>query len=170
MDALFIYWYLINWVEAIRHHSKVCVDCEALSKHWPPPNFFYNESWPTIKILPIALRPRDLDNAMVHNSPVFMFIQFTYTCFPFPASQNCITPLGVSSDCISLYDCPPLISAFESRPLPGHVINFLRESQCGFEGYTPRVCCGPLPSQPVVQTTVSTKIVIVASFLITWPL
>ncbi|XP_032514935.2 phenoloxidase-activating enzyme 1-like [Danaus plexippus] len=60
-------------------------------------------------------------------------------------SDNCKTPLGRTSQCISLYDCPQLVSAFEQRPLRNDVVSFLRQSQCGFEGYVPRVCCGPLP-------------------------
>ncbi|KAF9410943.1 hypothetical protein HW555_010141 [Spodoptera exigua] len=43
------------------------------------------------------------------------------------------------------YECQPLFNAFEQRPLPPHVVSYLRRSQCGFEGYVPRVCCGPLP-------------------------
>ncbi|XP_013136905.1 PREDICTED: serine protease easter-like [Papilio polytes] len=61
-------------------------------------------------------------------------------------SESCKTPLGVTSKCVSLYDCKELVSAFETRPLPSSVVSFLRQSQCGFEGYVPRVCCGPIPS------------------------
>ncbi|XP_023954804.2 phenoloxidase-activating enzyme 1 [Bicyclus anynana] len=69
-------------------------------------------------------------------------------------SESCRTPLGRQSNCVSIYDCPPLLTAFEQRPLPSNVINFLRLSQCGFEGYIPRVCCGPIPSaSPGGQTT-----------------
>ncbi|XP_063377145.1 phenoloxidase-activating enzyme 1 [Cydia fagiglandana] len=63
------------------------------------------------------------------------------------AHSSCRTPLGVESDCVSLYNCQPLLSAFEQRPLPGNVVSFLRQSSCGFDGYEPKVCCGPLPSQ-----------------------
>lgn len=65
----------------------------------------------------------------------------------FVSSQECTTPTGSRSNCVSLYDCQPLFNAFEQRPLPSHVVSYLRRSQCGFEGYVPRVCCGPLPSQ-----------------------
>lgn len=70
-------------------------------------------------------------------------------------AYSCTTPLGQTSECISLYDCPPLLAAFEQRPLPSNVVSFLRQSQCGFEGYVPRVCCGPLPSQQ--ETNVPTQ-------------
>ncbi|XP_013185248.2 phenoloxidase-activating enzyme 1 [Amyelois transitella] len=67
--------------------------------------------------------------------------------------DSCITPLGETSDCVSLYDCPALLSAFENRPLTSTVISFLKRSSCGFEGYVPRVCCGPLPQQNDEQQT-----------------
>lgn len=69
---------------------------------------------------------------------------------------ECVTPLGQTSVCSSIYDCAPLLTAFNQRPLSSEAINFLRQSQCGFEGYVPRVCCGPMPQQPVRPSTVST--------------
>lgn len=68
-------------------------------------------------------------------------------------SDHCTTPLGEASECVSLYDCSQLLSAFEQRPLQSKVVSFLRQSQCGFQGYVPRVCCGPLPAQQERQTT-----------------
>ncbi|XP_046962571.1 phenoloxidase-activating enzyme 1-like [Vanessa cardui] len=62
-------------------------------------------------------------------------------------TDSCVTPLGARSQCVSIYDCPQLLTAFEQRPLKSEMVNFLRQSQCGFEGYVPRVCCGPTPSQ-----------------------
>ncbi|CAG9785716.1 unnamed protein product [Diatraea saccharalis] len=81
-------------------------------------------------------------------------------------SENCQTPLGAISECVLLYDCPQLVNAFNQRPLPNRVVTFLRNSQCGFEGYTPKVCCGPLPEdqgtdttrRPVVTTPIATDI------------
>lgn len=78
------------------------------------------------------------------NHTVFIVFAVYWTCV---FSQSCTTPQGVDSNCISLYECPQLLSAFEQRPLPSPVVNYLRKSQCGFDGYTPRVCCGPLPQQ-----------------------
>lgn len=66
---------------------------------------------------------------------------------------ECVTPLGQTSVCTSIYDCAPLLTAFNQRPLASEAINFLRQSQCGFEGYVPRVCCGPMPQQPVRPST-----------------
>ncbi|XP_045495182.1 phenoloxidase-activating enzyme 1-like [Colias croceus] len=70
-------------------------------------------------------------------------------------SQSCRTPLGSQSNCISLYDCPQLLSAFQQRPLLNNVVIFLKQSQCGFDGYTPKVCCGPLPPQTNPSQTTS---------------
>uniref|UniRef100_S4PK70 CLIP domain-containing serine protease n=1 Tax=Pararge aegeria TaxID=116150 RepID=S4PK70_9NEOP len=67
--------------------------------------------------------------------------------------DQCETPLGRNSQCVSIYNCPSLLTAFEQRPLPSHAISFLRQSQCGFEGYIPRVCCGPMPSPASGQQT-----------------
>lgn len=68
-------------------------------------------------------------------------------------SESCTTPLGRRSECISIYECPPILAAFQQRPLPSHVISFLKQSQCGFDEFTPKVCCGPLPAQSSVTTT-----------------
>ncbi|KAL4703444.1 hypothetical protein ACJJTC_010764 [Scirpophaga incertulas] len=67
-------------------------------------------------------------------------------------SEDCTTPVGKSSQCVSLYDCPQLLSAFNQRPLPSAVVTYLRQSQCGFDHSTPKVCCGPLPAQQAQQT------------------
>ncbi|XP_059055590.1 phenoloxidase-activating enzyme 1-like [Achroia grisella] len=81
---------------------------------------------------------------------VIFVLTITWNYF---ASSSCVTPLGVPSQCISLYDCPQLLAAFELRPLPSSVVRFLKQSQCGFEGYTPRVCCGPLGARDETSTT-----------------
>ncbi|XP_041986648.1 phenoloxidase-activating enzyme 1-like [Aricia agestis] len=68
-------------------------------------------------------------------------------------SQQCQTPLGRTSNCISLYQCPSLVAVFEQNPLPYELVAFLRQSQCGFAGNVPKVCCGPLPNQQTATTT-----------------
>ncbi|XP_072938597.1 phenoloxidase-activating enzyme 1-like [Epargyreus clarus] len=83
------------------------------------------------------------------------------------ADSACVTPLGQKSECVSLYSCQPLLTAFEQRPLPSSVVSFLRQSSCGFDGYVPTVCCGPLPaeqptttvrSRPVPPPSISDKV------------
>jgi transmembrane serine protease 9 len=43
------------------------------------------------------------------------------------------------------------------RPLPPHVVDFLRKSQCGFSGNSPLVCC-PLASVSTSPPTADTPI------------
>ncbi|KAL0881064.1 hypothetical protein ABMA27_002194 [Loxostege sticticalis] len=76
-----------------------------------------------------------------------VFFVLTLVC-SFARSEDCRTPTGQTSQCISLYDCPDMLAAFERRPLPSFVVTYLRRSQCGFDGYVPRVCCGPIPEEP----------------------
>ncbi|XP_026732866.1 serine protease 7-like isoform X2 [Trichoplusia ni] len=77
---------------------------------------------------------------------------FVSTLFwSYALTEDCTTPQGMRSNCVSLYDCQPLVNAFNQRPLPSSVVSYLRKSQCGFEGYVPRVCCGPLPSNDQPQ-------------------
>ncbi|XP_050665142.1 phenoloxidase-activating enzyme 1-like [Leptidea sinapis] len=61
-------------------------------------------------------------------------------------SASCRTPLGIISECVSLYDCPQLVGLLKQSPISADAVHFLRQSGCGFEGNTPKVCCGPLPS------------------------
>ncbi|KAJ0175735.1 hypothetical protein K1T71_008894 [Dendrolimus kikuchii] len=78
-------------------------------------------------------------------------------------SDTCVTPFGVTSNCTSIYDCGELLKVFEQTPLSSDVVSFLRQSQCGFEGSTPRVCCGPLPvrkQQVVTQKPTTSRPVI----------
>lgn len=84
------------------------------------------------------------------------------------SGSNCITPLGQNSVCTSIYDCAPLLSAFNQRPLSNEAITFFRQSQCGFEGYVPRVCCGPMPQQYLKPSTVSTDVISLNLILKIW--
>ncbi|XP_043255138.1 melanization protease 1-like [Colletes gigas] len=56
-------------------------------------------------------------------------------------TPNCLTPDGVNGVCIGIRQCPPLLNILQMQPLQEEAINFLRQSQCGFDGNTPRVCC-----------------------------
>lgn len=61
-------------------------------------------------------------------------------------SDSCRTPDNKQGQCIDLKSCPILLSLLTmTRPLPSEVIDFLRNSQCGFKGSSPLVCC-PLPT------------------------
>lgn len=57
-------------------------------------------------------------------------------------SDSCKTPDSKQGQCIDLKSCPVLLSLLTmTRPLPSEVIDFLRNSQCGFSGNSPMVCC-----------------------------
>lgn len=55
--------------------------------------------------------------------------------------QLCTTPQFTSGYCVGIRSCPPLLSILQSRPLSAQAIDYLRRSQCGFEGTDPSVCC-----------------------------
>ncbi|XP_071450630.1 serine protease ea-like isoform X2 [Hetaerina americana] len=54
--------------------------------------------------------------------------------------------------CIGIRSCPPLLSALQTKPLPQPTRDFLKRSQCGFQGKDPLVCC-PTNDQPPAGTT-----------------
>lgn len=57
-------------------------------------------------------------------------------------NDSCKTPDSKQGQCIDLKSCPVLLSLLTmTRPLPSEVIDFLRNSQCGFSGNSPMVCC-----------------------------
>ncbi|XP_031825659.1 CLIP domain-containing serine protease HP8-like [Nomia melanderi] len=67
------------------------------------------------------------------------------------AGSSCTTPNGAPGTCIGIRQCVPLLNILQMRPLPSEAINFLRQSQCGFAGSNPEVCCpnqGPDVSTP----------------------
>lgn len=62
-------------------------------------------------------------------------------CLP---SEKCFTPNNEAARCISIHECPVLLDAIKSRDTS--LINFLQASQCGQDGSTVLVCCGPSPN------------------------
>ncbi|XP_011874753.1 PREDICTED: uncharacterized protein LOC105565840 [Vollenhovia emeryi] len=58
-----------------------------------------------------------------------------------------------SGNCINIRNCPAIISILRgSRPLSAEALQTLRNSQCGFEGSDPKVCC----DQGTTTTTTTT--------------
>lgn len=45
-----------------------------------------------------------------------------------------------------------MITILQQRPIPPDDLDYLRQSSCGFDGQTPKVCCPGIPSQPPVNT------------------
>ncbi|XP_012285284.1 serine protease easter-like [Orussus abietinus] len=73
-----------------------------------------------------------------------------------PRQLDCYSPTRQPGQCIGIRECPPLLSLLQSRPLNPQNVDFLRQSQCGFEGRDPKVCCvDPRSNTGNVPTTTS---------------
>ncbi|XP_054011033.1 transmembrane protease serine 9-like [Hylaeus anthracinus] len=59
--------------------------------------------------------------------------------------SGCVTPNGVNGICIEIRQCQPLLNILQMQPLQPSAVDFLKQSQCGFSGRDPLVCC---PNQP----------------------
>ncbi|XP_071450645.1 serine protease ea-like isoform X2 [Hetaerina americana] len=66
--------------------------------------------------------------------------------------EVCTNPDRMRGTCIGIRSCPPLLSALQAKPLPQSTLDFLRRSQCGFQGRDPLVCC-PSSDRPPTGTT-----------------
>ncbi|XP_071450626.1 CLIP domain-containing serine protease HP8-like [Hetaerina americana] len=62
---------------------------------------------------------------------------------------NCRTPNRQDGRCISVDTCEALRPLLSQRPLSTQTVNFLRQSQCGFQRNRPYVCC---PNSGSAQT------------------
>ncbi|XP_066595020.1 ovochymase-like [Prorops nasuta] len=80
-------------------------------------------------------------------------------------TPDCTTPDQFPGRCISIRQCEPLLNIIRSQPLRPGAIDFLRQSQCGFQGKNPLVCCtiygahdmgGGLSTPPPTQDYIST--------------
>ena len=71
-----------------------------------------------------------------------VFLQ-TLTLMPVNAQygSNCVTPNSALGMCIGIRLCPPLLNLLQDKSFDAAAVDFLRRSQCGFEGRDPRVCC-----------------------------
>lgn len=58
-----------------------------------------------------------------------------------PGGTGCATPNGANGVCIGIRRCPVLLNILQMQPPPSGAVEFLRQSQCGFEGRDPLVCC-----------------------------
>ncbi|XP_058790034.1 CLIP domain-containing serine protease HP8 [Phymastichus coffea] len=55
--------------------------------------------------------------------------------------NSCTTPDGRRGDCLNLRQCPELITHLSAIDRSQADIDFVRQSQCGFHGHDPLVCC-----------------------------
>jgi transmembrane serine protease 9 len=54
---------------------------------------------------------------------------------------------GCRGQCVPIQECKQLLSLLKEKPLQPETIAILRQSQCGFEGTNPKVCCPNSPSE-----------------------
>lgn len=66
--------------------------------------------------------------------------------------DTCQTPNYDDGVCISIRNCPALLNLLRSKPIQRETSQFLRLSQCGFEGRYPKVCC-PNSGQTIGRLT-----------------
>ncbi|XP_017890039.2 uncharacterized protein LOC108630945 [Ceratina calcarata] len=80
---------------------------------------------------------------MINSFSVAVLHTITISCAvaQLQGQSDCVTPNRAPGLCIGIRNCPQLLNALQARPLQPKVVDFLRESQCGFEGSDPRVCC-----------------------------
>ncbi|XP_034237604.1 CLIP domain-containing serine protease 14D-like, partial [Thrips palmi] len=57
------------------------------------------------------------------------------------SGSSCFTPDDRPGSCIPVVRCPPLVALLRKKPVPPESVQFLRNSQCGFEAAAPLVCC-----------------------------
>lgn len=57
------------------------------------------------------------------------------------SQDSCYTPRDQPGYCIPIKQCSELVKLLQQRPLPPEDLDFLRQSNCGFEGSNPKVCC-----------------------------
>lgn len=53
----------------------------------------------------------------------------------------CQTPRREMGECKVISSCQVLFSILKNRPIKPQDADYLRRSQCGFEGSLPKVCC-----------------------------
>ncbi|XP_052749534.1 phenoloxidase-activating enzyme-like [Galleria mellonella] len=70
---------------------------------------------------------------------LIIFASVSTLCFV--RGQSCSTPSGGRGQCISILNCPPLVTIINKKERTQQDLDLLRKSQCGFEGQTPKVCC-----------------------------
>lgn len=62
---------------------------------------------------------------------------------------GCHTPDDQAGVCIPVVQCPPLVALLRQRPVPPESVQFLRNSQCGFQANIPLVSREPRAASSV---------------------
>ncbi|KAJ4436616.1 hypothetical protein ANN_16747, partial [Periplaneta americana] len=67
-------------------------------------------------------------------------------------NEQCVGPTGQKGSCVVIQECQSLLSLLKQKPVRPETADFLRRSQCGFEGRNPKVCCPSSQTVPDVPT------------------
>ncbi|XP_018332507.1 CLIP domain-containing serine protease 2 [Agrilus planipennis] len=71
--------------------------------------------------------------------------------------ENCITPKGERGQCVTIKNCPQLLRILSYVPIRAEDANLLRDSNCGFQGIDPKVCCS-LTNEQITTPPPATRI------------
>lgn len=93
----------------------------------------------------------EIDKQLHHLYKTLKYETKTYATF-LSETDQCTTPRQQLGDCKNIKECPALLQLLNRRPLTASNADYLRRSQCGFEGTDPKVCC-PLTNNESAQTT-----------------
>ncbi|CAH1105988.1 unnamed protein product [Psylliodes chrysocephalus] len=66
-----------------------------------------------------------------------------FVCEAMVVQEFCMTPYLHQGLCIPLQECPSIFEMASdfNTPMTLERLDFLIESQCGYDGYNPKVCC-----------------------------
>ncbi|KAG5894889.1 hypothetical protein JTB14_030594 [Gonioctena quinquepunctata] len=82
---------------------------------------------------------------------IVAFLGLFTVCYAQIEYEACITPRKQNGECVVINTCASLFALLQHRPIKSQDADYLRRSQCGFEGTLPKVCC-PFTSQPVTTS------------------
>lgn len=63
--------------------------------------------------------------------------------------NDCRTPDNKYGECIVIKQCDSLLQILRQRPISDKNRDFLQQSQCGFAGTDPKVCCPSKDTAPI---------------------
>lgn len=72
---------------------------------------------------------------MYENFWQFVFLEYG------ESDVRCKTPRSETGLCVVIKQCEPLFNLLKKRPIADSTRDYLRQSQCGFSGSDPKVCC-----------------------------
>ncbi|XP_058796722.1 melanization protease 1-like [Phymastichus coffea] len=79
--------------------------------------------------------------AILRLSSLLLISPIVSAQWSFPDEIRCTMPNQQLGTCINIRRCPSMLDMLQTRPLTPQITDFLRKSQCGYEGSNPKVCC-----------------------------